>query len=120
MIRRPPRFTRTDTLFPYTTLFRSYDVVLVPEVMEHVADVEGFLSQIEAVDASCFLISVPDAFQCRARHFDYIGETETFLEAVHPDHNVWYTPYTFANTIRKYSSLELQRMRSEEHTSELQ
>src|SRR3546814_14277895 len=22
-IRRPPRFTRTDTLFPYTTLFRS-------------------------------------------------------------------------------------------------
>src|SRR3546814_10520236 len=24
MIRRPPRFTRTDTLFPYTTLFRSY------------------------------------------------------------------------------------------------
>src|SRR3546814_5106167 len=27
MIRRPPRSTRTDTLFPYTTLFRS-DVVL--------------------------------------------------------------------------------------------
>src|SRR3546814_13333002 len=24
MIRRPPRATRTDTLFPYTTLFRSY------------------------------------------------------------------------------------------------
>src|SRR3546814_20455138 len=23
MIRAPPRFTRTDTLFPYTTLFRS-------------------------------------------------------------------------------------------------
>src|SRR3546814_6989272 len=23
MIRRPPRATRTDTLFPYTTLFRS-------------------------------------------------------------------------------------------------
>src|SRR3546814_5749124 len=27
MTRRPPRSTRTDTLFPYTTLFRSYDVV---------------------------------------------------------------------------------------------
>src|SRR3546814_11791486 len=27
MIRRPPRSTRTDTLFPYTTLFRS---LLVP------------------------------------------------------------------------------------------
>src|SRR3546814_4165836 len=24
MIRRPPRSTRTDTLFPYTTLFRSH------------------------------------------------------------------------------------------------
>src|SRR3546814_17549742 len=27
MIRRPPRSTRTDTLFPYTTLFRSADRV---------------------------------------------------------------------------------------------
>src|SRR3546814_14226306 len=26
MIRRPPRSTRTDTLFPYTTLFRSRGV----------------------------------------------------------------------------------------------
>src|SRR3546814_15582535 len=28
MIRRPPRSTRTDTLFPYTTLFRSREKVL--------------------------------------------------------------------------------------------
>src|SRR3546814_7533887 len=28
MIRRPPRSTRTDTLFPYTTLFRSQTVLL--------------------------------------------------------------------------------------------
>src|SRR3546814_19951978 len=27
MIRRPPRSTRTDTLFPYTTLFRSDELV---------------------------------------------------------------------------------------------
>src|SRR3546814_19890128 len=27
MIRRPPRSTRTDTLFPYTTLFRSADLM---------------------------------------------------------------------------------------------
>src|SRR3546814_8502495 len=27
MIRRPPRSTRTDTLFPYTTLFRSHHCV---------------------------------------------------------------------------------------------
>src|SRR3546814_7918634 len=26
MIRRPPRSTRTDTLFPYTTLFRSFEI----------------------------------------------------------------------------------------------
>src|SRR3546814_20710422 len=28
MIRRPPRSTRTDTLFPYTTLFRSNGLAL--------------------------------------------------------------------------------------------
>src|SRR3546814_6602204 len=32
MIRRPPRSTRTDTLFPYTTLFRSYALVGPPAV----------------------------------------------------------------------------------------
>src|SRR3546814_6698278 len=32
MIRRPPRSTRTDTLFPYTTLFRSWmDRLLAPD-----------------------------------------------------------------------------------------
>src|SRR3546814_15382221 len=30
MIRRPPRSTRTDTLFPYTTLFRSTNLFMVP------------------------------------------------------------------------------------------
>src|SRR3546814_17440979 len=29
MIRRPPRSTRTDTLFPYTTLFRSFGEIIV-------------------------------------------------------------------------------------------
>src|SRR3546814_13824903 len=28
MVRRPPRSTRTDTLFPYTTLFRSTDKLI--------------------------------------------------------------------------------------------
>src|SRR3546814_12726585 len=32
MIRRPPRSTRTDTLFPYTTLFRSDHVQVDPAV----------------------------------------------------------------------------------------
>src|SRR3546814_17182024 len=30
MIRRPPRSTRTDTLFPYTTLFRSCLIPFAP------------------------------------------------------------------------------------------
>src|SRR3546814_14812328 len=29
MIRRPPRSTRTDTLFPYTTLFRSFCMPII-------------------------------------------------------------------------------------------
>src|SRR3546814_1247895 len=31
MIRRPPRSTRTDTLFPYTTLFRSHEALVLAE-----------------------------------------------------------------------------------------
>src|SRR3546814_6736020 len=35
MIRRPPRSTRTDTLFPYTTLFRSDGWYLRQEIIWH-------------------------------------------------------------------------------------
>src|SRR3546814_17401970 len=35
MIRRPPRSTRTDTLFPYTTLFRSRMTVYVDGELRH-------------------------------------------------------------------------------------
>src|SRR3546814_6332458 len=34
MIRRPPRWTRTDTLFPYTTLFRSDQRVTVLGIVD--------------------------------------------------------------------------------------
>src|SRR3546814_15572113 len=34
MIRRPPRSTRTDTLFPYTTLFRSLEKLLIGNSVE--------------------------------------------------------------------------------------
>src|SRR3546814_8688165 len=34
MIRRPPRSTRTDTLFPYTTLFRSLVPLLVRDILK--------------------------------------------------------------------------------------
>src|SRR3546814_11526805 len=45
MIRRPPRSTRTDTLFPYTTLFRSqFDRAHLAQVHPHriVGAVDGF------------------------------------------------------------------------------
>src|SRR3546814_5690675 len=46
MIRRPPRSTRTDTLFPYTTLFRSAFVAAILIGREH----ESGLLRDHAVD----------------------------------------------------------------------
>src|SRR3546814_2469665 len=40
MIRRPPRSTRTDTLFPYTTLFRSHVDALLHLPGRRVHDLE--------------------------------------------------------------------------------
>src|SRR3546814_16188189 len=42
MIRRPPRSTRTDTLFPYTTLFRSFLEINVPSLLPNI-DPDGLL-----------------------------------------------------------------------------
>src|SRR3546814_10594497 len=55
MIRRPPRSTRTDTLFPYSTLFRSPD-----RVDDHAAVVA------ELVEAPCFFATAKG----RAASFD--------------------------------------------------
>src|SRR3546814_876204 len=45
MIRRPPRSTRTDTLFPYTTLFRSVDA----EFAKSLGVEDGDLQKMRAV-----------------------------------------------------------------------
>src|SRR3546814_20925008 len=45
MIRRPPRSTRTDTLFPYTTLFRS-DLALYAAKAEGAGVVREFRSEM--------------------------------------------------------------------------
>src|SRR3546814_4865577 len=42
MIRRPPRSTRTDTLFPYTTLFRSLRDGVPDFVQDAVRGMRGF------------------------------------------------------------------------------
>src|SRR3546814_20497548 len=84
MIRRPPRSTRTDTLFPYTARFRSaeewrqrggmgafadvmclpfpddsFDLVLGIEVLEHVPVPDRALSEIRRVGRESFVLSVP-------------------------------------------------------------
>src|SRR3546814_20245426 len=47
-IRRPPRSTRTDTLFPYTTLFRSEQERRDRERAEIISANEGFVARIDA------------------------------------------------------------------------
>src|SRR3546814_15119292 len=46
MIRRPPRSTRTDTLVPYTTLFRSGSCIELPAPVDRIdIDPERILAQ---------------------------------------------------------------------------
>src|SRR3546814_12528365 len=67
MIRRPPRSTRTDTLFPYTTLFRSTEVTV--DVPVHFINEEksgikigGVLNIVRhTVEFHCPADSIPDA-----------------------------------------------------------
>src|SRR3546814_18646789 len=54
MRRRPPRSTRTDTLFPYTTLFRS---VSVPTLGEH--ERLSCAAQVASLDAALVRITAP-------------------------------------------------------------
>src|SRR3546814_1590664 len=51
MIRRPPRSTRTDTLFPYTTLFRSLDL-RNPKIGVYGAAARAFLLAAKSFQAS--------------------------------------------------------------------
>src|SRR3546814_20655973 len=46
MIRRPPRSTRTDTLFPYTTLFRSAENARALLLARGEVDVRDLLAQV--------------------------------------------------------------------------
>src|SRR3546814_13675853 len=55
MIRRPPRSTRTDTLFPYTTLFRSPDLVLCSTARRAVETVELLLTALASAPETNYL-----------------------------------------------------------------
>src|SRR3546814_602545 len=51
MIRRPPRSTRTDTLFPYTTLFRSRELFHRRHHGEHAALGQAAMADLAALRA---------------------------------------------------------------------
>src|SRR3546814_3904463 len=91
MLRRPPRSTRTDTLFPYTTLFRSESAL--PEAMPW--------DSIRAAVSPEMNPFKPFLAELKARHEKRTNE--------HPD--FVFTRDRLALT---------QELRSEEHTSELQ
>src|SRR3546814_1643395 len=92
MIRRPPRSTRTDTLFPYTTLIRSEDV----------ATLRALHLQMLVHSELCWLVGHGVLFPpCRLHEFVVAGSFRT------------------ANTDEYGVRSNLSR-RSEEHTSELQ
>src|SRR3546814_21085558 len=60
MIRRPPRSTRTDTLFPYTTLFRS---VGLQHAAADLVEFDRFEQRLEIALAEAFVALALDAFE---------------------------------------------------------
>src|SRR3546814_10314581 len=77
MIRRPPRSTRTDTLFPYTTLFRSLVDVLtrVGVHEEHTADL--FLLVLHRVQiAALFELARIDTREGEGAHERIVHDLE--------------------------------------------
>src|SRR3546814_6021110 len=70
MIRRPPRFTRTDTLFPYTTLFRSW------------VEKSMYGRTYMGIDRSTFLFDADGKLVCAWRKVRVPGHVEDVLKAV--------------------------------------
>src|SRR3546814_16683258 len=80
MIRRPPRSTRTDTLFPYTTLFRSERLRRLHEAAQHVvqdAAVSVVLDFVGGIDAA----KHRDLLRLAVRAVDDQGQMHARLEA---------------------------------------
>jgi hypothetical protein len=84
----------------WTKIKDEYDVILVPEVIEHVDNVRGFLEIFDNYKG-ILIITAPDAHLLQ-HHFTEM-ENGTFQERVHSDHKCWYSPYTLSNTINSCS-----------------
>src|SRR3546814_9873058 len=75
MIRRPPRSTRTDTLFPYTTLFRSVPVLFVNEELSPGLKRGGVLNVVRhELELVCEADKIPDDITIDVTGFD-VGES---------------------------------------------
>src|SRR3546814_2101249 len=78
MIRRPPRSTRTDTLFPYTTLFRS-ETLTFAEVPggegEDLFNIDPGTGEITVEDASAFIDRETAESELFTRSEEHTSET---------------------------------------------
>src|SRR3546814_4137273 len=86
MIRRPPRSTRTDTLFPYTTLFRSV-ALAVEERPQGEADAESRVAMVavrriiarHAVIAAVRLAVIPPVVAAVMRSEEHTSELQSLM-----------------------------------------
>src|SRR3546814_18378541 len=75
MVRRPPRSTRTDTLLPYTTLFRSFRSA---DTVERVRlDTKDF--QYLYAEGSSLVFMDKDTYDQITLEADFLGGAEAFL-----------------------------------------
>src|SRR3546814_10726165 len=114
MIRRPTGFTRSDTLFPYTTLFRSvaWIVAIVAIVFAAICAAAVLaLSPLKTVVP--YVVTVDRSTGATEVTQELRGDkTITYDEAIRK--------YFLADYVRARSGWHCRRPRSEEHTSELQ
>src|SRR3546814_1474338 len=73
MIRRPPRSTRTDTLFPYTTLFRS----IVSRIL--FGDSITTLSPLQAVQLASSLNTLSSGGGGLSRSEEHTSELQSLM-----------------------------------------
>lgn len=81
----------------YKDVNESYDTVIIPEVMEHVPNVDLFLKDIFSIQAKEYLFTVPSMAVAEIFCTD-----EYALEVIHRDHKYWFSPYTLFNTIKPF------------------
>src|SRR3546814_19675223 len=77
MIRRPPRSTRTDTLFPYTTLFRSARLDLRDRQHRGIGD--GHLARDEGLERGDDLARDGDRIDAIVRSEEHTSELQSLM-----------------------------------------